>query len=113
MLGPTGDDDLGRLVIQAVVGLQLFGNGGAEFWNAGGRSVFGEAGVQGAHGGGFDVFRGVEIGFTGTEADHIEAFGLHGFGAGIDRQGGGRGELTGAFCGFEGHKVFSLVLVPS
>ena len=112
MLGAAGDDDLGGFVGEAVVGLEFLGDGSAELGNAGRGGVFGEAGIEGAHGGGLDVFRCVEIGFAGAEADDIEAFGLHGFGAGIDRQGGGRGELTGAFSGFEGHKVFSLVLVP-
>ncbi len=106
VLGAAGDDDLRGLVAQAVVGLELFGDGGTQFGNAGGRSVLGEAGVEGAHGGGLDVLGCVKIGFAGAETDHVEALGLHGLGAGIDRQGGGGGEVTGAFCGFEGHKVF-------
>jgi len=67
--------------------------------------VFGKAGIQGTHGGGFDVFRSVKIGLAGTETDHVEAFGFHGFGPGIDRQGGGRGEKSGTFCVIKSHGV--------
>ena len=99
----SDDDDLGGFVGKLIVGLELLGNGGTEFRDAGRRRVYGEARIEGSHGGGFNEFRSVKIRFARAEADHIEAFGLHGFGTGIDGQGGGRGEKTGAFCVIKSH----------
>jgi hypothetical protein len=104
MLRAAVDDDLGRLVIEPVVGLELFADGGAQFRNAGGRRVLGEPGVERSHRRGLDVLGRVEVGLAGAEADDILAFGLHGLGLAIDGEGEGRGEFLDAGGGF--HKGY-------
>lgn len=80
MFCPVGDDDLGRFIIEAVVGLEFVGDGLAEFRDAAGRGVFGESSIEGGHRGGLDVLWGVVVGFTGSEAANVDALGFHGLG---------------------------------
>ena len=87
VLGAAGDDDLGGLVIESVVGLELLADGGTQFGNAGGRRVLGEAGVERPHGRGLDVLGRIEIGLAGAEADDVLALGFHGLGLAIDGKG--------------------------
>jgi len=85
MLGPARDDNLGPVVVQAVIAGHLHGDGVFELVDTPHRSVLRESGRDSPDSGRLDVFRGVEIGLTGTETDDVpplrpECVGLHGNG---------------------------------
>ena len=82
----AGDDDLRGLVGEAVLALVFVGDGCAQFGDAGGGGVFGEAGGQRLGAGVFDVLRGVEVRLAGAEADDVQAVGLHLLGLGVNGQ---------------------------
>ncbi len=65
------------LVGEAVLALVLVGDGRAQFGDAGGGGVFGEAGGQRLGAGVLDVLRRVEVRLAGAEADDVQAVGLH------------------------------------
>ena len=87
VLAAAGDDDLRRLVVEAVLALELVGDGLAQLGDAAAGRVFGEAGGERGSGGVLDVLGGVEVRFAGAKADDVFAGGLHGFGFGINGQG--------------------------
>ena len=87
MLGAAVDDDLRWFVGETVIRLELLGDSGAQFGDAGRRGVFGEAVAERLDGGVLDELRRVEIRLTGTEAADVNALGFELLGLGIDREG--------------------------
>ncbi len=77
MFAAAGDDDLRRLVSQAVLPLEFVGDRLAQFGDAGGGSVFGEAVGQRLGAGIFDMLRRVEVRLARPEAYDILSLGLH------------------------------------
>ncbi len=92
----AGNDDLAGRVGEAILALELVGDGLAKLRDAAGGCVLGEASVQGIDSGLLDVIGGVEVGFARAESDDIFAGGFHGLGFGVDGEGQGRGEGGGA-----------------
>ena len=68
LLAAAGDQDLVRLVLEAVVALELGDDGLLELRRAVHRRVLGEAVVDGRDGGLLDVIRGVEVRLPGARA---------------------------------------------
>ena len=97
MFAAARDDDLGGRVGQAVVPFEFVGDGLAQFRDAAGRSVFGEALVKRLGAGVLDVLGRVEIRFARAEADDVQPLGLHLLGLGINGQGE-RGRERGGAC---------------
>ncbi len=73
LLAAGSNRDLGNIIIQTVVALQLAGNRLTQLWDARGWAIFGFARSNRVIGGLFDMFRGIEIRFPGTKADNIDA----------------------------------------
>ena len=69
------------------IGLDAFGNGFAESWNARHRGVLREALLDGGDSGGRDEFRSTEIGFADAEIDDFPALGTQLATKRGDRQG--------------------------
>ncbi len=89
MLAATTDDDLARLVGQAVLALELVGDGLAQFGDAAARGVFGEPGLERLDRGILDVLRSIKIRFARAEPDDVLSLGLPLLGLRVDGQGQG------------------------
>ena len=105
MFAAARDDDLRRLVGEAVLALEFGGDGLAQFGNAAAGRVFGEPGGERLGGGVLDVLRRVEIRFARAETDDILAGGFHGLGLGINGQSEGRRQRGGAMRDFVIHNL--------
>ena len=75
LLRTVGDDDFRRRVIDAVVVAEFLADLFAQVERASHGRIARDAGVDGELAGVVDVFRRVEIRFTGGEADHVHPFG--------------------------------------
>ena len=82
MLAAAVYDDLVRLVLDAVVAMELVGDRLAQFRDTAAGRVFGEAVGQRLRGGVLNVLRRVEVRLTGAEADDVLASGAQFFGLG-------------------------------
>ena len=86
VLAAAVDDDLPRLVLDAVIALELVGDRLAKLRDAAARRVLGEAVGQRLRGSVLDVLRCVEVRLTGAEADDVLALGAQFLGLGRDGQ---------------------------
>ena len=87
MLRAVADDDLARAIFEAVVGRKFFGDGLAQFRQAGAGRVFGKTAFERGDAGGLDMFRRIEVRFARAEAADIDAFALHRLRFAVDRKG--------------------------
>lgn len=101
----AGDDDLARLIGEAIVALEFVSDGLAEFGNAAAGGVLGEAVIDGFDGGVLDVLGGIEIGFARAEANDVLTLGFHLLGLGVDGQGERWSQGGGAARDFIVHKT--------
>ena len=95
LLGAVADNDLVRLVIDAIVLGELLADRRAQLGDAGARGVFGETFLQRLDRRFFDVLRCVEVGFARPEPADVDALGAHGLGLAVDGESEGGGELDG------------------
>ena len=93
VLAAVGDQDVGRVDLEAGVAGRLGGDGLLELGQAAGRRVLVVRRVLAGLDRGLDDVGGRrEVGFAGTEADDRLAGGLHRLGLGGHRQRGGGGD---------------------
>jgi hypothetical protein len=76
LLAAGGHDGLRRLVVEAVLALELAGDGLAQGHDAGDRRVLGLAPADRRDGGFLDVVGGVEIRLADGKADHVPPLGF-------------------------------------
>ena len=100
MLAAARNDDLRRLVSEAVLAFEFVGDGLAQFRDAAAGRVFGEPGGERLGGGVLDELRRVEIRFARAEPDDVLARGLHGLGLGVNGERERRRQRRGAFVKF-------------
>ena len=86
MFCPVADDHLGGPVIEVIVRRQFVRDRLTQLRDAGAGRVFCEASLERFDRRLFDVLGGVKIRFTGAEAAHVDAFGLHGLGLAVNRE---------------------------
>ena len=102
LLAAGRDDRLGRLVVEAVLALELLGDRLAQGNDAGDRRVFGFAAADGGDGRLLDMVGRVEIRLAHRQADDVPALVLEV--ARLLRHGDGRGRLyAGQDVGQKGH----------
>ena len=89
-LSAVGDGDLSGGVLQTTVLLQPLADGLAQGHSTHGGRILGVVILDGLDTNLLDVVGSGEIRLTGTEADNIQAVGLHLLEHGINRHGGGR-----------------------
>src|SRR6478672_6052979 len=77
MFGTVANNDLTRPVLEAVIGGELFGDGLAQFREAGAGRVLGKPAFKCRDAGCFDVLRSIEVWFTCAETADVDSFGLH------------------------------------
>ena len=92
VLGADGDEDVGRLVGEAVVALELGADGRPQLGDAADLGVLRLPAPHGFDGGVLDALRGVEVRLAGAERDHVDALGTQLLGLGLHGQGRGRGK---------------------
>src|SRR5262245_45715221 len=97
MLRAVADDDLRGLVVQVVVGLELFRDRLTQFGDAARWRVLGEAGFDRSLGRGLDVLRSIKIRFACSEAADVNAFGFHRLGFRVNAQGERWSQNGGSF----------------
>ena len=76
LLGTVGNEDVGFLVVEAVVAFQFVGDGLAQRGRAGHGRVVRVVVVDGVHTGLLGRFGRVEVGLADAQADDVDALGL-------------------------------------
>ena len=87
MFCPASDGNLVTGECQSVIPLKFGDNGIFQFDGAANRGVAGVSGVDRLLCGFPDIQRCAEVGFSGAEADDVDALGLEGLCLGIDDEG--------------------------
>src|SRR5262249_60201026 len=74
LLAASADDDLTRLVVEAVLALELARDGGFEFWNTVDRGVLRRlAAFDRLNGSAFDILRRIEVRLPRPQSNYVAA----------------------------------------